>query len=267
MQKDIIALVVIYNKNCKESLTIQSLEKNRRYIKHIWVYDNSDKDFKNAEYCEKNDFKYLSQNKNVGLSKAYNYCINKINKNENKYIMILDDDTRLEEDYFKEIETTKKEHDIIIPIVIANKKIISPAKVIHNCRIKSIEKQSEINENNISAINSGMLVKSTIYERIKYNEDLFLDYVDHDFMKRVREEKYKVHVMKCKIIQSFSREEETRIESAISRYKIYRKDFKKYCIGCGKSKIIYYYLNMTKLLIKYFFKYKKISIIVKCLGG
>ena len=242
------ALVVIYNKNCEESQSIQSLIKYKSNIKII-VFDNSSIINNNKTFCLKHNFIYYSLNKNMGLSKAYNYVIDKVEKNDSNYLMILDDDTVLTKEYIEETYkyVVKKEYDIILPIVKPNKIILSPSNIMHKCRVVKINNIDDINIKKITAINSGMVVKTSVYKIFKYNESLFLDYVDHDFMKKVRINNLYIKILKSEIFQNFSREEKVTSKNFKFRFNIYRKDFKKYCKE--NRNILFYYLSITKYII------------------
>ena len=251
------ALVVIYNKKCIDSKTLNNLLKYKEKIK-IVIYDNSTKDFENEEFCKQEKIMYYTKRKNVGLSKAYNYVISQIKYDKEDYIIILDDDTELNDEYFSEVFSKVKntQADILLPIVKSNNQIISPSLIQFGCRVIQLQDLNCIDINKITAINSGMVIKMTVFESTKYCEKIFLDYVDHYFMKEIREKQYNIKVMDSCIMQNFSRNEKQSIESVRFRFNIYKKDFKKYCDMCGHH--LYYYININKLRLVYFLKYKKI---------
>lgn len=251
------ALIVIYNKSCIESTTFKFISNYSKEI-NIIVFDNSNIDYGNKEYCESNGISYYTMNQNIGLSRAYNFVLNKIKLNKSDYLLILDDDTTLNDEYIREVLESINENnaDILLPLVWSKDELISPSYVSFNCRVKRIKDASAINKKNITAINSGMVIRTNIYNNIKYNENLFLDYVDHDFMKKVRENNYKIKVLNSSIYQAFSRNEKQTLSNVKIRFNIYKKDFKKYCINCNKK--WFYYINIWKLRIVYLFKYKKL---------
>ena len=83
----IYALIVVYNKKCENSSSIQDIIKYNPDI-NIIVYDNSEMDYGNKEFCKKNNIIYFTQNKNVGISRAYNYVIRNTNLNKNDYLVM-----------------------------------------------------------------------------------------------------------------------------------------------------------------------------------
>ena len=251
------ALIVLYNKNIEDSETYKIL---RNYSKNftIIIYDNSTIVNNNLDFCIKNNIQYYGNGKNLGLSKAYNFVLNKIDKKVNNYICIFDDDTLLNKDYIDEVllKTRTNEYDIILPIVKSNGVIISPCNIVSQCRVININNVDDIKIDKITAINSGMAIRTKLYDSIQYNEKLFLDYVDHDFMKNVRNNNYKINIMNSCIHQKYSRHEKQNIESVRARFYIFKKDYKIYCKDC--KKMMFYYFSICKLKIKNFIKYKKI---------
>lgn len=248
------ALIVLYNKNVYDSITYNFVKKYKNI--RLIIFDNSDESFrlKNKDYCDSRDIIYYTLDKNIGLSKAYNYCINKIEKKG--YIIILDDDTTLTDKYINEVFEIVEENikSVCLPIIIANEQIISPVQVQFNCRIKIAKSLSTLNSRNISAINSGMLLKLKIFDDLVYNERLFLDYVDHDFMKQIRKNKIDITIMNSIIKQNYSRFQLNDINSELRRFKIYIKDFKIYCRECHN--LLFFYLSTAKYRFYQFIKYK-----------
>ena len=252
----IYALIVIYNKKIDSSTTFKCINKDKRL--NLIIYDNSLDNKYNKEFAKKNKIEYYTINKNVGLSKAYNYVIRKHKMNDNDYIMILDDDTEITNNYLDEVDKiiNSHEYDIILPIVKSNKRMMSPSNIQFNCRVKRVKDISKLKMNKITAINSGMVVKKKVYNDIKYDENLFLDYVDHLFMKNIRNRNYSIYVMNSFLNQNYSRDQKQSFESVKFRFNIFKKDFKYYCKKCNR--ILFYYVSLLKLRLVYLIKYKKI---------
>lgn len=251
------ALIVVYNKDCVNSQSLLATINHQDMFNNIIVFDNSTIKNNNQKFCKENNIIYFTESKNLGLSKAYNFVLNKINLSNDLYLMILDDDTKLTDEYFYEVEKEiMNNYDILLPIVVSKNQIISPANIQFNCRVKMIESINDINSNKITAINSGMVVKTEYYKMNRYNENIFLDYVDHEFMRTARINKCKIRVLNSKIYQSFSRNEKQDISSLKTRFHIYKKDFKVYCNKCNN--IAFYYANILKFAISNSIKYNNL---------
>lgn len=254
----IYAIIVIYNKSCENSLTLQYLCNNDSKI-NVIVYDNSEKDFNNYVYCLNRGWKYITCNKNVGLSVAYNTVIKSLSINKDDYIMILDDDTHLNDNYLNEALNLTKygEYDVLLPIVKAGKFILSPSNVKFKCGSRVVKDVSELIPSQITAINSGMIIKRNVYNYILYDESLFLDLVDHQFMKDVENNNCRIKIMNSTLVQTYSRNEKTSKKSAYKRYKIYCEDFKVYCRN--NNAMFFYRASITKLCIYNCLKYRTLS--------
>ena len=63
---DLFGIIVIYNKNVRDSLTYQCLKKQDDL--QIIVCDNSTKDFDNKKFVENDGFYYVNMHGNAGLS-------------------------------------------------------------------------------------------------------------------------------------------------------------------------------------------------------
>lgn len=256
----IYALIVVYNKSCRNSNSITDIRQYAPDINLI-VYDNSTKDFGNDKFCKENNIIYFTQNKNVGISKAYNFVINKFKFKKNDYLIMLDDDTHLTLGYLNEAKELAYSHqyDVNLPIVKANKKIISPYNYYMNCRTKMIQDPTEIVISKASGINSGMVINTNVFQKIHYNEKLFLDYVDYDFMRRVHKIQGTIHVMHSVINQEFQyfNYDKKNINGALTRFKFDMHDYKILCKETNEN--WFFYIHAIKFMLKQTIHYHSYS--------
>ena len=89
------AIIVIYNKNIKDSITCRSIKDINDFNIEVVIVDNSEVDFHNNEVCKSLGYTYISMNGNKGLSKAYNVGID---KTQSDIIILFDDDTFVNKD-------------------------------------------------------------------------------------------------------------------------------------------------------------------------
>lgn len=217
--------IVVYNKYISESASCNSLKGHENVI----VYDNSQEKYlkKNKLQSEENGYEYITNGENVGLSRAYNSIIEIIQKKENEfYISWFDDDTTIPESYFEEMEqwVQKEKFDLLLPVVIDNGGVLSPSYIWAGFYPRRIKKIENI-KGNITAINSGLCVSWRVYKKVKYDENLFLDYVDHVFVNDAKREGFSLKVVNAVINQSFSETLARNKKQVESRFAIYAKDF------------------------------------------
>ena len=84
---------------------------------------------------------------------------------------------------------------------------------------------------NICCISSGMAVRLAALEKVGgFEETLFLDMIDYTLMYQLNRRKFNnVKVVNAKLEQSFSGRQLKPRREVMARYKIYCKDFTRYC--------------------------------------
>lgn len=210
------AILVVYNQCIKDSATYKFLNKHKDI--NAIVCDNSTQDYKNQIVVKSDGYTYIDMNGNKGLSKAYNAALDVL-QNKTGYVILLDDDTILNEEYYNSVLNLSC--DIALPIVMDEKSILSPSKV--NKGVVSRWDGQEILKQ-FTAINSGMIIRLDVFKTYRYDEHLFLDYVDHNFMWDMQDKDIKI--LDAKIKQNFSGNDVSNVESSLFRLKIFKKDSK-----------------------------------------
>lgn len=220
---NIYCVIVIYNKFIGDSITFKCLSKINGL--NLVICDNSTKNFNNKELANLSSFTYIDMNGNKGLSKAYNAAINLL-QNKTGFLCLFDDDTFIPENYFDIfIKDAKNSNaDIFLPIVTDEVGILSPCK-FKGLKVARIKNTNELNCTNITGINSGMFINLGIFESYRYDESYFLDYIDHDFLRTMKKNGTKIKVLSVNLEQNFSGNNNTNLEGALKRFKIYKKDF------------------------------------------
>ena len=174
---------VVYNQYCGNSVTCKTIKEGSKRPDIILIIDNSTREMNNQQYCEKEGWLYHSMEGNAGLTKAYNAAIS-ILKNKADIVIWADADTFFPPDYLEKLMNCISRNptkDVFLPVVKSTSGMLSPA-VYTQRRIVPVNELSEIKNRQVSAINSGMVVRLSLYDNYSYDETMFLDYVDHDFM-------------------------------------------------------------------------------------
>lgn len=227
-------IIVLYNErinykyNFKKKISINS---------HIIFIDNST-EYEVIEFnknCKSDEWTYISCHGNIGLSKAYNFAINYLKSNfhldEKVWIMTLDDDTDLSDEYLynlsKILPNTK--FNVVSGIIQdQNGDIMSPLKYVNNKQDGFISEQGIYS--NIMCINSGLVIRSTVFNQIRYDEDLFLDMIDYKLFYDLKKNNIDtVLILSGNIVQSFSGKDVCNRINSLRRYNIYKKDYITFC--------------------------------------
>ena len=221
-------VVVIYNNDIEQYYSeykkILNYKANKVYF--IDNSDNVDIQTKNLKYCQKISLSYYSMFGNKGLSVAYNKAIDNIQ--EANYIVFLDDDTEITQEYFDCLYSNfDLKKDVYIPYIIAqNKKIYSPneAGYFKNKLIKA----GQIPSHNINGIMSCTAVKYSLIKKIRFDERLFVDQVDQLLFDKFRQYDAEIKILNVIVKQRFHQREKMDPQKAWNRLKIRLRDLSVY---------------------------------------
>ena len=252
----IVAVVVIYNTACYDSVTCQALRQLNSDLPVV-IYDNSTKDYGNQQYCVDSGWHYLGGLGNVGLSKAYNSCIIYIKEHlDADVVCLFDDDTKIDSQYFDLLRhaMVDGESKIFVPLIYSKDTLISPSILKARYKIVKFEhEQAALSYvgKELSAINSCMALDLSLFDCYRYDEEIFLDGIDHKFVADMKTHGEQIKVFPYRCEQAFSGDEKPSPKSALTRFLIFKKDF-QYILG--KDKISYIYLvgkRALNLTLKY----------------
>lgn len=240
----ITMVVVIYKQVPEESKTFLTLKHMLFSKKAYWedfeliLYDNS---------LEKNDISlinyeginisYFHDPRNLGIANAYNFALSQAKKNGSKWLLLLDHDTEITNEYVDKIfNLSKMPSDVvaIVPKINCENTMISPV-FSHSLRPLAGERPaSGIQKNPVMAINSGALIQVDFLSKINgFNQNFPLDYLDHWLFNEIYEKGFKVWLLDVILEHELSVMDYSRIslnryksilDSEMNFYKNYKKD-------------------------------------------
>lgn len=260
------AIVVIYNRKIKDSPSCMQLMRFQE-IKII-VIDNSNKEYfsqSNADYCYKNSLDYLGLQHNTGLSKAYNIGIRFVTENYKliNWITIFDHDTHIPENYYNAVKKNVEYWNPFLPII--GFPIVKAKDATNNIQISPKLVFPAIADKLF--INSGIVLSQKIFLNNVYNENLFIDLVDYDFILSLRK-KYSSDLIEIPIsstlMQEFSGTNFTDKLKDRERFLLFINDSKRFCRK-WKSLKFYSYLKIFKRALHLSLHYKTIQFIIDLL--
>lgn len=233
----IYILTVLYNtkmNNC----TVYAQHNFSKELKFVFIDNSTNVQIKKMNLAfvqnHNSDFIYVDMQGNKGLSKAYNKAIEIINPAENDYLIILDQDTVFDSNIFTKYISYIENNtniDVICPIVEDSIGVMSPSFIsgVNNKHIFNVNEIDKSRINEFSFINSGMCVKCSVFSEFRYNEDLFLDFVDHDFVRQIKLKNKLIGIcFEIVLKQNFSGVTKNSFEQDFNRFKIFIKDAKVY---------------------------------------
>lgn len=221
-RRDILIVVVLYNQDLFCCETYLSLLRGSDC--DVFVYDNSPVCLTGLEKIPAN-WKYIHDPKNPGLGKAYNEAARYAASINRKWILIADQDTAFPinviDSYLADINKSRNV-SLFSPVIVSNGKVISPVSTGFFRSQPSVAEAAGIQPfSKFFPINSGIMIRlETLVEAGGYNEDVFLDYSDYEFCRRLAEKEKAFFVIDRVCRQSFSNDGNGG-ENKLARFELF----------------------------------------------
>lgn len=222
-------LIVSYN---PDENIIQSAKELINQVDKLVIVDNGSSDDSSLSYIDtlktlNANILFISNKNNLGIAAALNQGINLAIERKYEWLVTFDQDTLVPNNFISSLfscyDTIQSQKNVAI---------LCPV------RINNISTQEDLLESSLyryisSTMTSGSLMKiSAIKDIGMFDEDLFIDWVDHDYCMRAKVAKYKIvqsistplfHVAgEIKQHLFFSKKVPTSNHSALRRYYMSR---------------------------------------------
>lgn len=189
MYSDVMIGIVLYNPEIDTIL--KNLKRYEKISKNIFLIDNGSTNVKKIE-SELQKYHVVFNHENKGIAHALNQLLD-IGKKENlKYLLTLDQDSKIDYECFKNLYANKD---------VDNVAIIAPR--INDLNKREMEKISEEYQYVNRCITSGSLMNLRLCNNneIRFDEKMFIDYVDFDYCKTLELCGYKIIKVRDAILQ------------------------------------------------------------------
>ena len=190
---DVLAVIVTYNPGSDLEQSLQNLESQGA---HILVVDNSERESVGEllrSLQGRHRFELIRNGTNLGIAGALNRGVLYAQKNGYRWLLTLDQDSILPADYLQILKQTYQqspERDRIA--------ILAPAHFDKTTGYQSRDYRG-LSGPYISkdiVMTSGNLIPMTVFDKLGlFDEDLFIEYVDHDFCLRVKKAGFKTVIV------------------------------------------------------------------------
>ena len=202
----ILFIIVLYKcqyHDCKSYRTlISKSDKN-----HVFIYDNSP----DPQSVTDLNVTYIHDPTNRGISHAYNVAADYARRQNYDWLLLMDQDTTFSEgimdDYLGHIFSHPEVRLFVPPVRVDSLFYMSPVKLFWKFGFlsKCIPSGQVISLYDYSPINSGMCISvDAFFECGGYNENVFLDYSDYQFIERFRKRYSNCYVLETCVYQDFS---------------------------------------------------------------
>lgn len=170
----VAGVVVLYN---PEQEVLQNVISYAKQVDELYIIDNSEeKNLIKDELRPLPNIKFLFNECNIGIAAAINKAAIEAINNDNHFLLTMDQDSQISPDLVKKMihEFEKnKTIGLIAPFVVHLKN----PKLSLNHKLETIT----------IAMTSGSILSLDAFKKIGgYQEDLFIDYVDHEYCLRLK---------------------------------------------------------------------------------
>lgn len=185
--ENVAAIIITYNTENKFSENVISLKKQ---VGEVIVVDNGSNEETLSMLRELKDYITLIElNENKGIAYALNRGIEHALKRNYEWVLTLDHDSTVSNSMISNMLSVynsidENERDNIV--------MITPKHIEEKQMNEEVNNKSNTWEYVLTEITSGALTKADFYKRELYNEELFIDLVDHDYCLRVNSMGYKI---------------------------------------------------------------------------
>ncbi|MGL4364088.1 MAG: glycosyltransferase [Bacteroidales bacterium] len=233
MTPKILLTIVLYNEELANSVSYQSIKLAAERCKFdyaFYVHDNSTQ----VQPISEANVHYVHSPENVGLSKAYNNAAKYAKANGFEYLLLLDQDTLWNEDFFEKLSIAIEQNPTIklfapTICVTGTNMQLSPSNVLLGFALKNTTvKGINLFTSRTRIINSGLVININAFEQCGgYHENVFLDYSDEYFI-----EKFKQCYSHFVNIDSYAYQAWSNLETDVNvltnRYRLYLECAKNY---------------------------------------
>jgi GT2 family glycosyltransferase len=192
----VLAVIVVYGRKWEEVVAANYLiaqldthpSRSRFLIDKLIIYDNSPVSMA-MPARNHSQVHYLHDRQNGGTRSAYDFALAQALDGGQEWILLLDQDTVLPEDYLDSVSDSVAarrvdEIDVLLPWVADQDRAISPARITRLGSIAPLKKNRYRSDGsecvNLTGIASGSIIRTSALRSIPtLPPQLWLDYVDH----------------------------------------------------------------------------------------
>lgn len=204
----ILFVVVLYGQVYERTNVYKSLLSNVD-SDIVWIWDNSESHTNNAHLLDK-PINYIYSKTNVGLSIPYNRANEYAIKRGFNWMVLLDQDTIFDSSFIDTLIASIRKHPemkVFCPRHrLSNGLWLSPTKLHLKSTCPAKERVSGVIDiKHFAIINSGLVIDIETFKKAGgYNEAVFLDYSDFQFMDQLSKIETKAYCIDSVCVQDFS---------------------------------------------------------------
>ena len=264
--KKIEIILVLYGKSLDESKTFVSWNRYKNFLKaeyNFLIYNNDS----SIKIPQSTDYEVINSETNDKLQIPYSFALKKAVETGCKWLLLLDDDTELTEDFFTELsQKLDTDNDAIVPMCFAGSRQISPfidlAK-IGNYFLSKKAKPS-VTTDCVAAFNTCAMFSVDILQKVGgFSPEFEFDFLDIHTFYKLYKNGAKIEILNTKIQHNLSILDYSTL--SIERYKSMLSAEKRFAKFVGKKAefVLSIWLTLRffkQLIVPYKRKFAKITL-------
>lgn len=270
---DLIAVVVLYKLPLNDSTAIRTLTKSLRRVESgcmdLVIYDNHPST-NDGQLLKSNCLKvhYIADYNNSGVSRAYNESAKLGISLKKKYILLLDQDTQIEENFCTELNILLcKSYLLLFPLLISQTgKTISPCNFKMGRGYSLLKSDSNPGLHSIKKrnfLNSGAVISLDLFHRVGgFDENIPLYFSDFNFFERVKVHCSEYYQMKSVFHHDMASNDDSNMEKFLKRFRFYCDG--ALCCYDSFSKRLLMMFNILTRSLKLGFRHKTFQFLFVC---
>lgn len=256
----IVIVIVLYKTSLENSKTYTSLTKHIQLFKHEYsliIYNNSSEISIPEGY-----YTLINASENNKLTGAYNFALNFAETNLAEWLLLLDQDTEITDDYFNKLSAYLSANSItndivaIAPFLTENKRQISPHNIFFFNNLVSKVKKPGVQHRHIIALNTLSLIRTEFISKIGgFSTKYPLDMLDYWTYTQIHKHQMKIYVLNTYVEHSLSVSDFEK-NMSVSRYADLVKAEKNLMSESGSLQLLVYKFKLIFRLIKQYMLFK-----------
>lgn len=256
----IVIVIVLYKTSLENSKTYTSLTKHIHLFKHEYsliIYNNSSEISIPEGY-----YTLINASENNKLTGAYNFALNFAETNLAEWLLLLDQDTEITDDYFNKLSAYLSANSItndivaIAPFLTENKRQISPHNVFFFNNLVRKVKKPGVQHRHIIALNTLSLIRTEFISKIGgFSTKYPLDMLDYWTYTQIHKHQMKIYVLNTYVEHSLSVSDFEK-NMSVSRYADLVKAENNLMSESGSLQLLIYKFKLIFRLIKQYMLFK-----------
>lgn len=248
INRTIQVVVVLYGMRAEQSIALRTFMQYRDCLRggyHLCIYNNS-----TDIVVEWPEAEVVNATANDGLAKAYNFALRRAEEHRCWWLLLLDQDTQLTEQYLAELSRFLDQPSscpvAVVPCLVENGIEMSPTVYKRwkgiAWRQTPLSKKIWLTKGDVlTAFNSGALMNvSKLRELNGFDERYPLDMLDHRMFYLFHQQRWLVYTLPVALSHSLSENSGMSNE----RYAAYLKAHRRWAAEVGRDTLLMFRLRM-----------------------